>query len=812
MADDERLLSVVLRFLLDGQSLAQVQAGTKSVADALATARSEAQALRREGRELGQVGSILTLAGGALTAGISAAAALYIKNTKESTATTVAWKDATDSVAASTQRIGAVAAQVVLPFLQDAAKLAAQVADFAEKNPQVIQTIFDIGKIVLGIGAFVKVASEGIKFVADIKLLALGSQQQAAAAQMVASGQSHNAAAETMVQASIGMQTAAETMAANGINKFGGVGTGQYGPASLPMAPSGDTSINSMGGVGNQAYGPEMAAAGGAVAAGGTTLAGVAAALAPMVAVTAAILAVGKTFEMLNTEVIQPAQNLTDVMHKHADSMVLTASNYKEYQTEIDRTNSLYGTYRDVAGQVHTVVKALTQDEFDQARAEAGQAKAAQDATTAAKDLTDNMVLFGFSVDDLKTRVGNATALFKGMGTIGTGTQAGSDLLNQAQGTLAAQSPGVKAYIAYQKQLDALQTTYNANRLAAVNAANTAEVNAMIARDTTLESLADSFNKTSVDSAQKFALQRTDEQAKLNDELAKMAEAHATEMARLEQDHGIAIRKLGNSRDALGLADENEKYNLEVQRKEQDYATQVADRQHQLAVTLADQKQAFDLQRQQQIDQYNQQVADAQAKYKADTDMAEIDKSLKITALDNALTEQRRLLNSSFSDQLFDLGYAQAAQRNAYLAYYAQQNQDFNDYITANKAIWQSALPGFNNSQPSTGSPVPGHGAAGGGYVSGMVRTGENGPEWVMDNPTMRAAEQMLGGRLSQDRILAAMAGHGGGGGGLAVSLSMTNNFGGVSQPGQILDLIDARAYDAVIRAANEAKQIMRHG
>lgn len=50
-------------------------------------------------------------------------------------------------------------------------------------------------------------------------------------------------------------------------------------------------------------------------------------------------------------------------------------------------------------------------------------------------------------------------------------------------------------------------------------------------------------------------------------------------------------------------------------------------------------------------------------------------------------------------------------------------------------------------------------GRATGGYASGIIRTGERGREFVLSNRTTRAAESIIGGTLTQQRFLQALAG-----------------------------------------------------
>jgi hypothetical protein len=124
-------------------------------------------------------------------------------------------------------------------------------------------------------------------------------------------------------------------------------------------------------------------------------------------------------------------------------------------------------------------------------------------------------------------------------------------------------------------------------------------------------------------------------------EAERMEQDHQLKMQRMSEDHGRRLSKLADSRDALGIADENSNYNTERRRADQDY--QISARQHNedYARQLADQNASFEDQRQ------------ARA--------AEKDKQLK--ELDDQYTKQNAKDQAAYQKQLNDLDTHTATQR-----------------------------------------------------------------------------------------------------------------------------------------------------
>ena len=83
-------------------------------------------------------------------------------------------------------------------------------------------------------------------------------------------------------------------------------------------------------------------------------------------------------------------------------------------------------------------------------------------------------------------------------------------------------------------------------------------------------------------------------------------------------------------------------------------------------------------------------------------------------------------------------------------------------WLDQQRQVFARGMGGMSGSIP---------GRASGGYASGIIRTGEEGREFVLDAQTTRAAEQMVGGALTQKNVL---GGGSGGVGGVNVNQNYT--------------------------------------
>lgn len=149
--------------------------------------RENAQILRNQADQLQSISQVGLGVGTGIVGGIFAFANKYVRDAKEATTVTVAWKEAQESLGESGQKVGAVLAQEALPLLQEAAEVAAKAAAFVEKHPEIVQAALNAGLVIAGLGAVGLAVSKGIRLYADqLYLSSIPLQLQAGQLQFAA--------------------------------------------------------------------------------------------------------------------------------------------------------------------------------------------------------------------------------------------------------------------------------------------------------------------------------------------------------------------------------------------------------------------------------------------------------------------------------------------------------------------------------------------------------------------------------------------------------------------------------------------------
>jgi hypothetical protein len=307
-----------------------------------------------------------------------------------------------------------------------------------------------------------------------------------------------------------------------------------------------------------------------------------------------------------------------------------------------------------------------------------------------------------------------------------------------------------------------------------------------------------------------FHAEMSDMEEQYYKERAEAAADFGLEMQRSEQDHQKAMRRMREdsevrqkeairSRDALALAEERRDYDRERGRADEDFAIEMARRNEdfakqmvqmeanfreqaaarqaaydqqvaELAAALAEQTEELEENYQEQADQREEQrVQDLRAEedsYKEQEkqmkdshteQQKQMDRGLDRQEFlqDRSLKDQEGQMQRSFDRQRRELGFWTNDEEREFSNMFGTILSDTRRWARDNAAAYRSGLPGI---------PVVGQGQQAGGYVDqGIYPMGEKGYEFVMSHPTTRTAEQMLGGTLTQQGILAAMAGRGGG-------------------------------------------------
>lgn len=129
--------------------------------------RQNAEILRNSSQQLQGISQLALGAGVGIVGGIFGFASKYVRDAKEATTVTTAWKAAQESLGESGQRIGSVLAQEALPMLRLAAQTAEKASQFIEKHPEIVRAALNAGVVLAGLGAVGLAVSKGIKLYAD---------------------------------------------------------------------------------------------------------------------------------------------------------------------------------------------------------------------------------------------------------------------------------------------------------------------------------------------------------------------------------------------------------------------------------------------------------------------------------------------------------------------------------------------------------------------------------------------------------------------------------------------------------------------
>lgn len=258
------------------------------------------------------------------------------------------------------------------------------------------------------------------------------------------------------------------------------------------------------------------------------------------------------------------------------------------------------------------------------------------------------------------------------------------------------------------------------------------------------------FLRNEAQMAQDYYNQRSQLAKNYDKEVQRAEEDHQREMRRMLEEHNQRVTDLTASRDALGLKKENESYATQRQRAEEDYSVQARRRSQDFAEQLAQLEENYATQRQRReeefamrLEQMDEQHAEQMKKFddQARQVLEKLDERNR-KELDQLSENERtraRVLSDIFNKGLSEAESLAIQTSEKYLA-------DFKKWIEDQKRV---------------GSQLPAGGRAAGGYIdkSGLYRMAEQGTEFVLNNSATRAAERMMGRRLTQQDILAGMGG-----------------------------------------------------
>jgi hypothetical protein len=290
----------------------------------------------------------------------------------------------------------------------------------------------------------------------------------------------------------------------------------------------------------------------------------------------------------------------------------------------------------------------------------------------------------------------------------------------------------------------------------------------------------------------RFTSESATEQANFEAERAKIIRDGGLEIQRIEEDRLEKVRKLtmdhnereadlAANRDALGLVLNQRRFDRE--REEIDRATnlEVAKRRQDIAVRLQDQANQFALERQQKRAQFLQDLKDNAEKRKADLE-AERDaaaqrqreiaqqRSQELREAASQHREEMRRIRQAFIDKVRDLDASLLNEQNRKRQAYATNLRDLESFLAQERALRRSGGGG------STGSGTSPRGFSTGGYAfNELIQT--HGKEFIAKESTTRQLERMIGGRITQQNLVGAVAA--GTGAGSSIIWNDTRRFSG---------------------------------
>jgi hypothetical protein len=344
----------------------------------------------------------------------------------------------------------------------------------------------------------------------------------------------------------------------------------------------------------------------------------------------------------------------------------------------------------------------------------------------------------------------------------------------------------VRMFIDYQKQIaDAtkeygkrmvdLEVSYEKQRTDAVAtyAKQRAEAESSYQLDTS-RSMRD-FALSEAQAEEDYYQSRADAATSYGEDARRSEEDHLREMRRLLEDHNDKVEGFAATRDALGYAREMRDYERKRRDAEEEYLSEQGRRNRDFALRMRDLETQFRKERARRLQQFNQTMKDNAADHAAQMSQMAADQTDKLTRLKEDYDAQVAVLKTSYEEQIKTL------EDSFLLRIHDLDATIVGDYAvfqttTAAMAIrfraWLAALSQSVGSNINYGTPGP---HAGGGYVN-LPGPTENGYEYLLSHPSTRLAERLVGGNLTQSRLMAALAG-----GGSRYSDNRTMQFNGMT-------------------------------
>lgn len=242
--------------------------------------------------------------------------------------------------------------------------------------------------------------------------------------------------------------------------------------------------------------------------------------------------------------------------------------------------------------------------------------------------------------------------------------------------------------------------------------------------------------------------------------IEEMWERHRERLYRMQLEHDRRIEQLVGDRDALGIVEEDRRYQQEVELANREFALELARRRQETIERIHELDRQYALERERRHAEYAERVKEEKAKAAADMAerrrqaMAELQaareqRNRKLRDLQEEFNAERLRRREAFLETVRQIDAALLGEQRIRQLYYNRMLADAEAFL----AEYRRRLPGGG----TRNAPHK----ADGGYVSGLIQTGERGPEYLMDNATVRAVENGIGAAITRQRLLSAVLGGG---------------------------------------------------
>lgn len=697
MDSNERTLQILLKFALDSQAMGRVKSGTSTIEKELDSIRGKALQTQK---------ALLDMKESAQQAGRSFAQIFATGVGVTGGIFAIAQRYVADAKVATattkewleaTERLSNSQRRIGAVFAKEALPLLKQAADLAERAASFAEKNPDLIKAALNVGMVT--ATLGAVGMAVTKGI-----QIYADAKMILVGAQQLMAGKLMAQA------AKEQLAA--------------AAASSKMS-GGQIAQNLRGQFG----------LGGGAAAGGS-MAGTLAAAA--LAIVAGVIASGVAVSLVN-QLLEK----TGVNKKIEDA-----------QTAARENNA----------RIYPML--INDPEKRQQQVELNKAIAAGD-TQKVKELTEAIKGLGNSSEDAARKVKGATVDSSSLVRI---TETGRQIVDLYVQMLEEEKQATRQYYEDRNRIIA-QANQQAMALGMSYARSVVQANRQYQQ--TIGQITANYQQQAIASEQSYNAQREQIIRDGGEAIREIEQRHQENLRRLTEEHNERVDDLVANRDALGLVREMRDFNKRKAEMEREANQEIAARRRDLAMRLQDMAKAHAQERAQRLAEYKAQLLAAkqqheeEQKQRAEAYRAELRAQMKAKAdalreLDKGFKSEQQRRREAFVAQVRDLDASMQNEQKRKREYYAAMLKDAEAFLKA----YRETMPSGSNISFGGGSkgnsgqfPVRDQGGYAQRGVYALAQDGRR--EFVLSGATTKAAEQAIGGALSQSNVMRAMSGRG---------------------------------------------------